>query len=362
MKALAVFPKKKEIRLVDHPEPRVGAPTEIKIKILNVGVCGTDREIWKGEYGTPPHGSEYLITGHESLGQVVETGAAVQSIRVGDHIVLTVRRGCPENCVSCAAGEPDFCYTGNFTERGIKKAHGYMTEFVVEDEKYANVVPASLASSAVLLEPLTITEKALIETYKIQSRLHWPRGSGAALVLGAGPVGFLAAMALRLRNFRVAIVARHAAPNAKSELCKRLGVPYFGTDKIDAAQISKELGGVDFVLEATGAAQASFDFLQALGTNGIFVFTGVPAPLKDITIDAGTLMRNLVLKNQVVLGTVNAPKQAFQNGVKDLQAFGEKWPKELAALITDRVPIENYKDVVEEKKPENIKTIFTFSK
>ena len=324
MKALAVFPKTKEIKLIDHPEPVLSKPSEIKLKILNVGICGTDREIWKGEYGEPPAGFDYLITGHESLGQVVEVGSAVRSVKLGDLVVLTVRRPCPENCVSCASGNPDFCYTGHFMERGIKQLHGYMTEFVVEDEKYANVIPPALAEIAVLLEPLTITEKALIETFKIQSRLNWNNLPGdknslrhTALVLGAGPVGFLGAMALLHRNFRTAVVARHPGPNAKSDLLDQLGAEYFGTDQEPPAQIQKKLGNIDFILEATGAAQASFEFLQLLGTNGIFIFTGVPAPLKDITIDAGTLMRQIVLRNQVALGTVNAPKQAFQNGIDD---------------------------------------------
>src|SRR6267142_633533 len=158
MKAIAVFPKTKEVKLIDHPEPRITRPTDVKIKMLNVGVCGTDREIWSGQYGDPPPSSDYLITGHESFGQVIEAGPGVKTVKVGDYVVPTVRRGCPENCISCTNMEPDFCYTGHFTERGIKQAHGFMTEFVVDDEKYMNVIPPELTDVAVLLEPLTITE------------------------------------------------------------------------------------------------------------------------------------------------------------------------------------------------------------
>src|SRR6185312_16104763 len=204
MKTLAVFPKTKEVKLIDHPEPGIVRPSDVKVKILNVGICGTDRGIWSGLYGEPPAGSPYLITGHEACGQVTQVGAAVRTVKPGDYVVPTVRRGCPENCASCAAGRPDFCYTGHFTERGIKQAHGYMTEYIVDDEKYMNVTPPGIKDVAVLQEPLTISEKALLETYEIQRRLRWDSAvdrelkkgiSHTALVLGAGPVGFLGAMA-----------------------------------------------------------------------------------------------------------------------------------------------------------------------
>src|SRR6266480_1499855 len=194
MKAIAVFPNTRDVRLIDHPEPRITQPSDVKVRILQVGVCRTDREIWNFEYGTPPAGSDYLITGHESLGQVVEIGPDVKTVKLGDYVVPTVRRGCPENCLSCANMQQDFCFTGHFTERGIKGAHGYMTEYIVDDEKYMNVIPPDLKDVAVLLEPLTITEKAIIQTYQIQSRLPWEcriemgveeKSCHNALVLGA---------------------------------------------------------------------------------------------------------------------------------------------------------------------------------
>jgi threonine dehydrogenase-like Zn-dependent dehydrogenase len=338
--------------------------------MLNVGICGTDREIWRLDYGTPPKGSNYLITGHESLGQVVEKGDAVKDLAVGDLVVPTVRRGCPQNCISCANMQPDFCFTGNFTERGIKEAHGYMTEFVVDDAKYMNKVPASLRNDAVLLEPLTITEKALMQIYTIQSRLHWEcridqgvadKSCRNAVVLGAGPVGLLAAMAFRNLNMKVAVVARHRPPNSRSELLASLGATYYSTEEFSPAQIADRVGNIDLILEATGAAKVSYDFMAVLGTNGIFVFTGVPGLHKELTIDAGTLMRNTVLKNQVVLGTVNAPKAAFENGIRDLEDFRKKWPKQLDALITERVPVDRYQDVVSDRQSDEIKTVLTFN-
>ncbi len=369
MKAVAVFPKTQEIKLIDHPEPRLVRPTDVKIKMLHIGVCGTDREIWDFKYGTPPTGSDYLITGHESLGQVIEIGPLVKAVKVGDYVVPTVRRGCPENCISCANMQQDFCYTGHFTERGIKAAHGYMTEYVVDDETYMNVVPPELKDCAVLLEPLTIAEKAMIQVYTIQSRLHWEcqiQNGGAnktchnAVVLGAGPVGILGAMVLRLLNMDVHVLAREPEPNAKGALIAEIGGEYHSTAEKNAQQLTEHIGDIDLIFEATGAASVSFEYLQVLGTNGIFIFTGVPAPMKDLTIDAGALMRDIVLKNQVVLGTVNAPKIAFEYGIGHLQEFHKKWPEALSSLITARLPLERFQETVTRTNPNEIKTILTF--
>jgi glucose 1-dehydrogenase len=368
MKAVAVFPKTKVVKLIDYPEPKIARPTDVKIKISNVGVCGTDREIWEFKYGTPPPGSDYLITGHEAFGQVVEVGEAVRMVKVGDYVVPTVRRGCPENCMACEQMRQDFCYTGHFTERGIKGAHGYMTEFVVDDQKYMNVVAPELKDVAVLLEPLTIAQKALMQVYTIQARLPWEcrlEQGGAnqtchtALVLGAGPVGLLGAMTLRLLNMDVHVVAREAAPNAKAALSESLGAHYLATANTTAQQLTDPLGNIDLIFEATGAAKASFDFLQTLGKNGIFIFTGVPAPMNDITIDAGALMRDIVLENQVVLGTVNAPKIAFENGIKDLAEFQKRWPQALRALITGHLPLDRFQETVKRTDKNEIKTVLT---
>jgi threonine dehydrogenase-like Zn-dependent dehydrogenase len=208
MKAVAVFPTQRKVQLLDHPEPKIAAPTQAKMRVLEVGVCGTDREIVSFQYGTPPDGFEYLVLGHESLSEVVEVGSQVSKVRPGDLVVMTVRRPCANpSCIACREGRQDFCYTGEYTERGIKRQHGFMTELVVEEERYLNVAPPALRDVAVLVEPLTIAEKSLEQLSMIQQRLPWacsgdsgrgPARRCRAVVLGAGPVGLLGAMALRL--------------------------------------------------------------------------------------------------------------------------------------------------------------------
>jgi threonine dehydrogenase-like Zn-dependent dehydrogenase len=173
-------------------------------------------------------------------------------------------------------------------------------------------------------------------------------------------VGLLGAMTLRLLNMDVHVLARDPAPNAKASLAEELGAHYIGSAGQTAEQATAPLGNIDVIFEATGAAKVSFDFLQTLGKNGIFIFTGVPAPMNDITIDAGALMRDIVLENQVVLGTVNAPKIAFENGIKDLVEFQKRWPQALRALITDYLPIERFQETVKRTNRNEIKTVLTF--
>ena len=162
MKAVAVFPGSREVRVVERDAPRIAQPDQVLLRMLDIGICGTDKEICSFEYGTPPPGDDHLVIGHESLAEIVEAGPAVERFRPGDLVVPSVRRPCPHpGCLACREGHQDYCYTGDFTERGIKEAHGYMAEYVVERERYLNLVPPDLRDIAVLAEPLTIAEKAL---------------------------------------------------------------------------------------------------------------------------------------------------------------------------------------------------------
>ena len=218
MKALAVFPSTREVRLIDHPEPVVQLPTQVKLRILEAGICGTDREIASFEYGMPPADSPYLIIGHEALGEVVEVGSKVADFVPGDLAVLTVRRPCShERCAPCRRGRQDFCITGDFTERGIKGIHGYMTEFVVDDEQYVVKVPRELRDVAVLVEPLTVAEKAAeqvrVLTQRLPGDLKNDPSNLNAVVLGAGPIGLLGAMKLLRGGFKTWVYSRPSSPN-----------------------------------------------------------------------------------------------------------------------------------------------------
>jgi threonine dehydrogenase-like Zn-dependent dehydrogenase len=356
MNAVTVTPHTKEVTLRDIPEPVLTTPTDVKLRILDVGVCGTDREICRFDYGTPPDGSDHLVIGHESVGQVVEVGAGVTTLRPGDVVIPMVRRPCPHvTCTACRAGRQDFCFTGDFTERGIKSRHGFMTEIVVDDAQYMNRVPAALRDVAVLVEPLTIAEKGLMQMWQVQQRLPWAcsRDAGRdhayrhqAVVLGAGPVGLLGAMALVAQGFETFVYSREKAPNPKAALVESIGARWVSAEDTSLDALASQIDGIDVVYEATGASRVAFDMLQVVGPNAVFIFTGVPGRKGPVEVDTDRLMRNMVLNNQIVFGTVNAGKDAFEAAIRDLALFQERWPAAVQALISGRYPIEAYRDLL----------------
>ena len=356
MKAIAVAPQIRTVEIINQAEPQILSPTDVKLRMLEAGVCGTDREICAFEYGTPPLGSEHLVIGHESLGEVIEVGPKVTRVKAGDLVVPMVRRPCDhDECTACRSDRQDFCFTGDFQERGIKERHGFMAQFVVDDEKYMNLVPNQLRDIAVLVEPLTIAEKGLAQVWQIQQRLPWgcpvtPGKAAAhchrALVLGAGPVGLLGAMALVNNDFDTYVYSREPAPNPKSQLLESIGAHYISAEETAPEILPQKIGNIDLVYEATGASSLAFDMMKFLGRNGIFIFTGVPGRKGPVVVDTDLMMRNLVLNNQVVFGTVNAGRQSFENSIRDLGTFTERWPKAVKSLITGRFPIEAYGDLL----------------
>lgn len=351
MKALAVFPASREVRLIDHPEPVIAGPTEVKLRILEAGICGTDREIASWHYGTPPADSPYLVIGHEALGEVIDVGSAVTNVAPGDLAVLTVRRPCPHDwCSPCREGRQDFCITGDFTERGIKGTHGYMTEFVVDDERNIVKVPKELREVAVLLEPLTVGEKAAEQVRFLVKRLPGnlmdDPSSLNAVVLGAGPIGLLGAMKLVANKWNTWVYSLDEADSPNVSIVSAIGARFISPAEHPPADLAKMVGNISLVYEATGAAKVSFEVLSVLGVNGVFIFTGVPGLVAPIEIDAERIMRNLVLSNQVICGTVNAGRASFEEGVHDLISFMRRFPDAARALITERVPLADARDAV----------------
>jgi glucose 1-dehydrogenase len=368
MKAVAVIPKNREIRLIEQKAPQVSSPTEVQLRILEVGICGTDKEISAFEYGTPPPGSDYLIIGHESLGEVVGIGSAVSRVKLGELVVPMVRRPCAHgNCVACRAGRQDFCYTGDFRERGIKQAQGFMTELVVDDEEYMNVVPRELRDVAVLVEPLTIAEKALSQVWQVQQRLPWacpvkpgkePEYCHRAVVLGAGPVGLLGAMTLVVAGFQTYVYSREPGSSHRASITDSVGATYVSPETASIERLPERVGNIDLVYEASGASRVSFELMEVLGTNSVFVFTGVPGRKAPVAVDTDLIMRNMVLKNQVLFGTVNAGRNAYESAIRDLGIFMQRWPQAVRSLITGRFPIEEHRDLLLGKRG-GIKNVIT---
>jgi glucose 1-dehydrogenase len=372
MKAVAVFPGSREVKVIEQQEPQITQPDEVMLRMLDIGICGTDKEICTFEYGTPPPGDDYLVIGHESLAEVVAAGSAVERFQAGDLVVPSVRRPCPHpGCLACRSGHQDYCYTGDFHERGIKEAHGYMTEYVVDHERYMNLVPPDLREIAVLAEPLTIAEKALGQvSWMMRQRPPWldpetpseERGRGlSALVLGIGPVGLLGAMALVSAGFTTYVYSREVPPHPRIDLVAAIGATYVSTQAATFAQLAEQVGNIDLAYEAVGHSHFALQVLQVLGINGIFVLTGVPGLEAFVQADPARTMRNLVLKNQVLLGTVNAGADAFAAALRDLDLFRRRWPEAVRTLIAGRYPPEQAPELIL-GRPTGIKTLITFDK
>ena len=368
MKAVAVHVQSKQVGLVDQEIPGLTNPDDVKIRMLEVGVCGTDKEICRFEYGIPPSGSDYLVLGHESLGQVEQVGPEVQGVQEGDLVVTMVRRPCVDpSCLACATSHQDFCYSGKFEERGINSIHGFMTGFVVDRDRYICKVPAHLRDIAVLTEPLTIAEKGLTELDLIQKRLPWGTPgqlSGYkhnALVLGAGPVGILGAMALVVRGYTTYMYSLEAPDDPKAALCESFGAQYLSSKEYTVEQAAAKIGNIDVVYEATGYSPLTFDAIRVLGINGVCVLTGIPGHKGPIPVDTDFIMRQMVLKNQVVVGTVNAPRAAFENAIADLEAFDSKFPAAIRNVISRRYEVGEHADLLLGKTP-GIKNVISMEK
>ena len=355
MKAITVIPNKPgSSKIVEFEKPKVSA-NKVLVRLLHVGLDGTDKEILEGLYGLAPKGEKRLIIGHESLGIVEKAGSKIRSIKARDFVVATVRR--PDNCINCKAGQTDMCLEGNYTERGIKGRHGYFSEFYVEDEKYLVKIPKKLTNIAVLLEPLTVAEKTVRMAEEVQKRMKWKPKT--ALITGTGTLGLLAAMILRTKDFDVFLVDRKDDPY-KKKIIKKIGAKHFNGKKVNLHDIPKKIGRqIDIIIEATGSSEVALHSMMVAGTNSVVVLASITGGDKQLIVCADCLNNGLVLGNKCVVGSVNANMLDFKNGVKRMRKIQDRWPKTLEMLITARYPFEDYKAAIENINS-NIKVVIDF--
>jgi glucose 1-dehydrogenase len=363
MKAIAIATGTTGARLIERPKPAMTAPTQVMMRVLRVGICGTDREEAAGGRAEPPPGATELVLGHEMIGKVVEVGAGVRSVRPGDYGVFTVRRGC-DHCPACAAQRYDLCFSGDYTERGIKQADGYQTEFVVDDEAYLVPVPATLGVLGVLTEPMSVAEKAIDEALRVQeARLTSAISSVSdlsgrrTLVAGLGPIGLLAAVALRLRGAEV-IGLDIVDPNSvRPSLLATIGGTYVDGRQVTTDALDDRLGNVDMIVEATGVASLEFGLIDALGPNGVYVLTGIPSGDRPFCVSGAELIRQLVLNNQMMIGSVNASREHFAMAIVDLEEAQRRWRGLLDQIITHKFTPEDFEKPLSEHADDAIKSV-----
>lgn len=367
MRAIALRPGTTELHIVNIPEPKIQKPTQVKARVLTVGICGTDREEAAGGRADAPQGEKELIIGHEMIAEIVEVGSKVTRVKPGDFAVFTVRRGC-DACPACKAFRSDMCTTGNYTERGIKGRHGFHAEYVIDDEIYVVKVDPSIAHIAVLTEPMSVVEKAIEEAFTIEeARLpyarnnpQWMQGK-TAVVAGLGPIGLLASLVFRLRGMDVIGLDRDSETSLRARLLTQMGGMYYNDADFNAKEFTKKYPEVQLILDAAGVPKLDFDLLDLLGTNGLFVLTGVPGGDNLLSVDGANLMRKLVLKNQVMVGSVNESIDHFSRGIEDFKEAERRWPGLVQTFITHRYSSNDFETALRNHAPGEIKTVIDWS-
>jgi threonine dehydrogenase-like Zn-dependent dehydrogenase len=349
MKAIAVLPGKPDsIHLADLPEPRLEEVPNgrgVLVRLLQCGVDGTDKEINAAEYGMAPEGYDFLVTGHENFGRVEAVGPNVAELAPGDYVVATVRR--PGGSIYDRIGLYDMTTDDVYFERGINLRHGYLTEYYVDDPEYIVKVPEGLRDVAVIVEPLSVPEKGVIQAYEIQRRLRVWRPRKAA-VLGAGTIGLLATLILRLRGLEVTTFSRTRRPYLNADLVEALGARYVSTQERSLREAAPEYGPFDIIYEATGFSPLAFEAMEVLGKNGVLVLASVTGGSRTVEVPADKINLDFVLGNKVMVGTVNGNREYFAAAVSDLALAQAQYPGWAARLLTHPIRgLENYRQLID---------------
>jgi threonine dehydrogenase-like Zn-dependent dehydrogenase len=301
------------------PEPSGSlAPKQVLFRIHAAGVCGTDRELAQFNFGYPPAGDPFMILGHEAAGEVIAVGSAVGDVRPGDCVAPMIRRACSPPCDTCAHGRRDFCLTGRYTERGIFGAHGYFTEYATDSEEDLYVIPADRAEFAVLVEPLSVVEKAVGRALIVH-----PWNPETALVIGAGTIGILAGLVVQARGLKVTLESLEPAKGQRAKLVESAGLNY--TNRFE--------GTADIIIEAAGSADAAMAGIARLRQMGVLIILGA----KHGSVEFPFLQ--MIVGNQVVLGSVNASPESARSAVEHLRRFD----RAILDAMIERVPFDTFR-------------------
>ena len=347
MRAITIEPRKPgtaRLEEIPEPDPQEGS---VLVEAVAVGVCGTDVEIVEGKYGWAPPGEARLVLGHESLGRVVDPGPR-GALKKGDLVAGIVRRPDPVPCSNCAVGEWDMCRNGQYTERGIKQIHGFMSERWRIEPEYVVKVDSSLGLLGVLLEPATVVAKAWEQIAAVGQRAYWePR---TVLVTGAGPIGLLAALLGKQRGLEIHVLDR-AESGPKPDLVRALGATYH-TGSVSSVGFEP-----DVIIECTGVGQVIADSIRTIGASGVVCLTGVGSGGHTGGFTTADVAAEVVLRNNVIVGSVNANKRHWYKAGEALARADRSW---LARLVTRRERPEDFTTALE-RQPDDIKVVIQFA-
>jgi len=325
------------------PEP---AEDELLVAGLLVGVCGTDLDVLHHPgAGEPPAGRERMVLFHESFGRVV-SAPPDSGFTAGDLVTGVVRRPDPVPCPSCARGRWDLCRNGRYTERGIRGLDGFGAQLWTVEPRFALKLDPALGELGVLTEPCSVIAKAWEQAEQLGRVIgNEPR---VALVTGAGPIGLLATLLGVQRGLDVHVLER-ATDGPKPDLVRQLGATHHDSfDSVDSAHLDP-----DVVIECTGAGEVLFGALRRTARNAVMVLTGISGEAAHVTVPGGAVNDELVLENDLLVGSVNAAFHHYRQAAEALAAADHEW---LRQLITRRVPLGRWTEALE-RRPDDVKVV-----
>lgn len=353
MRAITIRDEESRVKVAmeDVPRPDVTGPEDVVIRVLCVGIDGTDREIIVDNFARYPNGKSEMVIGHELLGIVAESSVK-SGFSPGDLVTALVRRPCgEEECANCRNERQDFCQTGNYTERGIARADGFLCEYVVEHAKYIVRVPNECMSYGVLVEPQSIVEKVWNQTMMIQKRMIWqPR---TVLITGSGPLGILAALTCRAMGFDTYVWSKSDTESMNAAIIRSNGGHYQqaessteGTFFSGLTEYLKQLGkSFDMIWECSGHAPLGYEAIPLLNNNGILALLGVTPGNGRLELPSDHIYREMVIKNKCVIGSVNASHHDFETAINRLRDIEKQYPGMLGMLQTNRLSIEEVPNI-----------------
>lgn len=373
MKAIGLIRGKEGVQRFEVPRPAVTSARQVLVRVIEAGIDGTDLETVARNKFNMPLGEDTMIVGHEAIGIVEDIGGEVTSVDIGDIVVPTVRRGCGL-CAPCLHNRSDMCQTGLYTERGIKGANGYFTEYFADDEDYIVRVPAGIEAYAVLAEPLSVAEKAVDEIKHFRSRALWScdypdyniesEGWGncrVGLVIGAGSLGFLSTAVLRLGGVQTFVAEIAPEDSLKVRLVKELGAHYVNTKNKSAADVINITGNPDIIIETSGVTELALNLTTGLARNGVCVLTGIPSGSQEVCLNGDFMARTLVLENQIVFGSVNSSRIHFKLALQDLQKLRDEYGTLLSRVINKRYSPDEYREAFAGHDTDGVKSVFSLS-
>jgi len=359
MQGIAAFPGRVEPDFVDIPEPRAPGPGQVLCRTLQLGVCGTDRDILQSTTPFVPPGENFLVLGHECLARVEAVGPDVPHLRSGDLVVPTVRRSPPH-----ARHRVDLLNFGDYTERGIVALHGFSAPWWVDDPQYLYQVQPDLAAVAVLTEPLAVAEKGLHEAQLLQEARcganFWTEAPPRVLVTGLGPIAFAGILASVARGWPTTVYGRDSVATFRATLAQRLGANYLPAESVNLAPQDVEKDGFDLILECTGSDAVTVELTGTLASRGICVWLGSSRLPNPAPHNVALMMRNGLLRNHLHLGSVNAAPRDFEQALLDLAWWQLRQPQTLAALLTDHVAPRDSLEHYLTRKTQGIKTVLHY--